>query len=317
MNPRTRHPGLATARAARARGAFALLIVLLLGFVAGISLAILLLRSAAAARAAQSQVDGYRLHHVQAGLRHVAEVWAQMFRRVPERESVEAVIGFDLVLEDGSTLEVRFKDMQGALREATTDLPEDANRVLTTAADSIVDSGRASAKTIRKRGPGRVSLNSAEPEVLTAIASAVSADASAAAFASAVTEKRAAGRIEARDVAMLVAAAGLPPSEASLLQNCLTTEPQLWFVTAALRSRLEGVTERQGGLVLGTIRTASPAAGAAAAGTDAGTNPAAAATSVATGGATGQSVNWTVLTWTKLPLRGDTDSQTDWSESGL
>lgn len=308
MNPSARHHERRGAR----RG-FALLIVLLLGFVAGIALSILLLRSAAAARAAQSQVDGYRLHHVQAGLRHVAEVWAQMFRRVPERDTADAVIGFDLVLDDGTTLEVRFKDMQGALREDTTDLPEDANSVLEAAARVIVQEGKATAKTIRRRGPGRVSLHTAEADVLTAIASAVSADANAAAFASAVTDKRATGRIEAKDVPILVTAAGLPPDDAALLQNCVTTEPQLWFVTATLRSEVSGVTERQGGLVLGAIRTIAPAAGAM----DAGTNPAAAATSVATGGPGGQSVNWTVLTWTKLPLRGDTDDREGWPEGGL
>lgn len=307
------HPG------ARGRG-FALLLVLLVGFVAGVAISILLLRSASADRAAQSQIDSYRLHHTQAGLRQVTEVWAQLFRRIPERDVPGATLGFDLVVPAGPRLEVRFRDVQGSIREETTDLSDEANLALNRAAAELMQSGGgASVGTlgprrdgVRRRGPGRVSLMTAPVEVLEAVVRGVSPDANPSAFAAAVTQRRAAGKIEPKDVPDLVTQAGLNTQDAEILTNCVTADPSLWYVTATLRSDLTGeMLDRQGGLVLGTIRSAIAAVGVdtrALTDQSSAAPPAAGNAVAAAGLTTGAAVNWTVLTWEKLPLREDSEA---------
>lgn len=300
------------ARPARGRG-FALLLVLMVGFVAGVGISILLLRSAMADRAAQSQIDSYRLHHTQAGLRQITEVWAQLFRRVPERDVPGAVIGFDLVLSSGPRLEVRFRDVQGSLREETSDLSDEANLALNRAANEFIqNAGTLGPRRdlVRRRGPGRVSLMTAPAEVLEAVVRGVAPNSNPAAFAGAVIQKRQAGKIDPKDVQEFVVQAGLSVEDAAILTDCVTADPQFWYVTATLRSDLTGeILERQGGLVLGTIRSAIAAVGIdTRTMTDQGSSvPQAAGTAVAAAGlSSGASVNWTVLTWEKLPLREET-----------
>jgi hypothetical protein len=310
--------------AARRRG-YALLIVMMLGFVTVTVMAIMLSRSGEAARSAQMLIDGYRLHHMQAGLRQVSEVWASLAKREPSRDVPGSVIGFDVVLEDEATLELRFKDVQGALRFEATDGSDEANAALTRAAEIIRTTGRAGAATLRRRGPGRVSLHSAPAEVLVAVVQGIDPRGGAAGFADRVVQLRSGKRLDQNDYELLIADAGLSTKDAEILRECVTIDTSLWFVTTTVRTPRDGVIDRQGGLVLGLIRSAI-------AQTDAGlpagaTAPTAAATAASVTAnmnrAAGQNVSWTVLTWTKLPLRSDqgdslTDElRSDWSIPGL
>lgn len=281
------------ARRHGAERAFALPLILLIGLVAGASMAILLTRAAQTSRAAQVQIDGYRQQHTQAGIRVMSEVWSQFFKRVPEREGPGAVLGYDITLGDGPRMQVRFIDAQGALRLEVSDVPVDVATVLNEASRRVRSgvSPSAASRLIRDRGPGRVSLNSASVEVLDALAEA--AGGSGAGFSSAALSKRATGYIQASDVRSIVAASGLAGAEADRLEQCVTASPQLWVLTTTVRSAAGEIIDRQGGLVLGTVRMAAQTAGASPG--DAPT-PAAALASAGSSLAT-----WSVLTWAAFP----------------
>lgn len=282
-------------RACRHRSdrAFALPLILLIGLVAGASMAILLTRAAQTSRAAQVQIDGYRQHHTQAGIRVMSEVWSQFFKRAPEREGPGAVLGYDITLSDGPRMQVRFIDAQGPLRLDVSDMPVDVANVLNEASRRIRGgvSPSAASRLIRDRGPGRVSLNSASVEVLEALAEA--AGGSGAGFSSAVLNKRATGYIQPTDVRAIVAASGLAGPEADRLEQCVTASPQLWVLTATIRSAAGEIVDRQGGLVLGTVRMAAQAPGT---GLGDAPTPASALASASSSLAT-----WSVLTWSAFP----------------
>lgn len=279
----------------RRRGrAFALPLILLVGLVAGASMAILLTRAAQASRAAQVQIDGYRQQHTQAGIRVMSEVWSQFFKRVAEREGPGAVLGYDIALGDGPRMEVRFIDVQGSLRLEVSDLPPEPARVLNEASQRIRTSGpwaRGKERFIRERGPGKISLNAAPVEVLDALGEA--AGGSGAAFASAVLSKRALGYIQPTDVRGIIASGGFTGTQAEHLEQCVTASPQLWMLTATIRSAAGEVVDRQGGLVLGTVRMATPTPG---------TSPGDAPTPAAALAAAGSTLaTWSVLTWSAFP----------------
>ncbi len=286
---------------ARTRRAFALPLILLIGLIAGASMSILLMRAGAAARASQAQIDGYRQHHTQAGLRVMSEVWAQFFKRVPEREGPGAVLGYDVVLSDGPRMEVRFIDAQGSLRLEAADLPVDKAALLNDASKRVratraIGGAGGGQRLIRNRGPSRVSLNAAPTEVLEVLAEA--AGGSGAGFSSAVMNKRAMGYIQPSDVRAMITASGLSGPEADRLEQSVTASTQLWVLIATIRSANGEVLDRQGGLVLGTVRTvAASAVGGAG---DAPT-PAAALAS-----ASASLAGWSVLTWSALP-KGSSD----------
>lgn len=325
------------------RAAFALPLVMLVSFFAVGALAIMMERQSAVRLAVARQVDGYRQHHTQAGLRQLLSAWSQLYVYNDERRQAKGVIGVDIILDSGATgggggkVELRLYDAQGPIRRRTVDLDPDVNDVLTAAAQALAGSSSSRAGSrggqrgtsasamdglptgddlFRDRGPGQVSLDSASPEVLAAIATAVDPSASGKAFADAVVQFRADKRIAPADVRNLTLSTGLPEEKLRLLEQCLVAEPSLWMAIATLTTPSGEVLERQGGLVLGIVKNNNSRIGQGARGgmttlpaTNPSGSPAGSSTPAAglgngpggTGGAPPS--NWTVLRW------GDVDER--------
>jgi hypothetical protein len=246
-------------RSGRRSGAFALPLVAMVAFIALIGLSILLERQAAARQASVRQIERYQQHHFQNGVRQVTDVWSNIFKLNEEKKKGNSgVIGYDLTVESGfgsgSGLEVRFTDAQGTVRKVTTDASENVNGLMNFAAESLIAAGMDGQRYLRERGPAAVSLNSAPREVLAALVRAISQEGQAEAFAAAVETKRSEKRIAREDVRELLTAAGLPQGQLSMLEEAVTAEPQLWKVEAVIRSSTGEVLDRQGGLLMGSVK---------------------------------------------------------------
>jgi|GEM_PF-1342619 len=297
--------GSSLGRSRRNTPAFVLPLVMMVGFFAVGALAVMVQRQSGARLSAARQINGYQQHHLQAGLRQLLAAWSSLNRVNEERRSSRGVIGFDIVVEGAfasGRMEVRLREAQGTLRHHTVDLDPDVNDVLSLAAERLSSAGADTSRFFRDRGAGQVSLDSAPPEVLMAIASAVSGDASSKAFAEAVVQLRTERRLTAGDIRNLTIATGLPDEQLRLLEQCIVVEPTLWQVLATTRTGTGSVVDRQAGLIVGVIRgSASGAApstvpGAAAA---PGSAAAAAAATTATGNLP-QANNWVFLQWANI-----------------
>lgn len=284
----------------RTATAFALPLVMFVSFFATAALAIMIERQSAARLAAARQIAGYQQHHMQAGLKQLQSAWSSLFRINDEKRQARGTIGYDIVVEgafSGGRVEIRLKDAQGTLRRRTIDLDPFVCQVLDAAADSIAGGKNTDASMLRDRGPGQVSLDSASSEVLMALAKAVDPAASAAAFAEAVVKMRTDKRLTSADLRSLTQTTGLGDDKLQLLEQCVVVDPTLWMMVATTRTANGDPADRQGGLVLGTLRGSG-------AGTTPGTpgSPAAASMPVGATNATsvGSATNWTFLTWGPL-----------------
>jgi hypothetical protein len=284
----------------RTATAFALPLVMFVSFFATAALAIMIERQSAARLAAARQIAGYQQHHMQAGLKQLQTAWSSLFKINDEKRQARGTIGYDIIVEgafSGGRVEVRLKDAQGSLRRRTIDLDPFVCQVLDAAADAIAGGKDFDPNTLRDRGPGQVSLESASPEVLMALAGAVDPAASAAAFAEAVLKMRADKRLTASDLRSLTQTTGLGDDKLRLLEQCVVVEPTLWMMVATTRSVGGDPADRQGGLVVGAIRGSGVGSTPGTPGAPAApTAPVGAASATSAGSAN----NWTILTWGPL-----------------
>lgn len=255
----TTPPRPAPRRSPPARG-FALLLVLFVAVVATIFLTILLERQSAVFMAVERQMAGYRDHHIKAGLRVITEVWSITFKLNAERKRSAAPLGYDLLLEGGTRIRVTLEDAQGSVRRRTLDLPPRAARAMNAAAALLEAQGPASARFVRDRGPGRVSLNAAPAEVLQAVVTALDPKASGEGFAQSVLTERALGPITTEKVKSLIAAAGVEADLAPVLESMLAVDPALFRLRADIFSGGR-LVDRQEGLATGALKPSFNTAG--------------------------------------------------------
>lgn len=277
MSTALHQPAHARLRAARA--GFVLPVVMLLVIVAGAVISLILARLGDMRRAVERQTETYRFHHTTAGLQEMLAFWTTLYQRSPAWDRNDAVMGFDLVLDDGARMEVRLEDAQGMLKLNNTAADPGVAATLNTAASLLQARGRAE-ESFRWRGPSRLSLQSAPPDVLEALVAAVSKDSDPASFSSAVMSRRSQGRLRAADIRELSTTARIDDVSRHRLEASLTTDPQVWRVTATAYDAAGNVFARQAGVALGAIKPE---------------------------GAFGGVASWTILSWGSADDPGSTD----------
>lgn len=248
------------ARARAVRPGFVLPVVMLLVLVAGAVVSLILARLGDMRRAVERQVQTYQFHHTTAGLQELLGFWTTLYQRSPAWDRADAVMGFDLLLDDGTRMEIRLEDAQGMLRLNNTAPDPGVAATLNTAA-SLLQARGYSEESFRWRGPSRISLQSAPPEVLEAIVAAVSKDADPASFSAAVISRRSQGRLRAADIRELTAAARIDDISRHRLEASVTTDPQVWRLSATAYDPLGRLIARQAGVALGTIKPEGTFAG--------------------------------------------------------
>ncbi len=235
-----------------ARRGFALPLVMLVLLVAAIALNIALQRQGLNRLATTRQMNGYEVHHLQAGLRELVEFWTTTFRRNPEIDPGSGQLGFDLTFNDGTRVEVRFTDAQGELKFENSPSDPAPAVILNAAADLLAAEGNT---RFRTRGPGRVSIQSAPLNVLAAIPRAIKPDADGNAFANDVLAARERGRIKQADLRDLTRVTGLADVELHRLEACIAVEPNYWRIDAkAFAPTRSQPLWHQVGLAMGVIR---------------------------------------------------------------
>ena len=120
--------------------AFALALVMMLSFVAAGILMILIERQGEARLAVARQIDGYREHHLRAGLRQISQAFFSFIPTDADKVFKGGVIGYDITVSAptySSRIKVQLTDVQGTLREATVDQGRELNEIYNHAADML------------------------------------------------------------------------------------------------------------------------------------------------------------------------------------
>lgn len=241
------------------RRAFALPLVLILALVGVLSAAVMLEREGAQRHTTARQINAYRAHHLERGIREIIDAWA--------RQTVSLGIGtmigadgrvMDLRLADGGTLSIFMADGQGSILTETAFLPDterrDAQAILEQLRLEAVQSnaGVPDPSWIRAVGPVRVSAASAPEPVLRAVLRSVFDERRADELLTLILEARADGEIAPNDIAAAVNNVGGEPRDRNRLMRVLTTSPDLWDVTIEFHAperawRSDGPIVRYGG----------------------------------------------------------------------
>lgn len=236
----------------RSRG-YALVLVLMLALFASALVTILLTRRGSSSIAVQQQSDAYVAHHIQAGLREFIPIVLQTTQRSERTTLAGGVIGFDLDFQQDLKMEVRLKDLGGAVLMSPDAVTSVRLGVMARAGLDLQQQGRLGLDYLRVFGPPRVSLHGAPPEVLAALARAVDQNADGEAFARAVTDLRAEKNIAPADVRSLVTKARVVGPRLELLEALVAAEPSYWWVEARVVGPSGREILRQGGFASGAL----------------------------------------------------------------
>lgn len=261
----------------RGGGAFAMPLVMLLALVSSLAVIGLMSRQTESRLAVERQVTGYESHHLQQGLKELTQFWLTVSKRTDGSKLATDVVGYDMRLKDGYTVEVRLYDAQGSLLRSLDPWGAIAGDPMDAASDALVEKGKANRSNVRFRGPAKLSIHAAPPEALEALAMAVDPSASGAAFADAVVRKRMERDLTQADITEVCGVSGLKDAALTKLQNLLVAESSFWRIEATLKSRTGTILQRQGGLANGQLKQSLM----------------------------GTSNSWAVLTWGPLPTKVD------------
>jgi hypothetical protein len=237
----------------RSRRAYALVLVLLLALFAAALVTILLTRRGTASTAVQQQSDAYVAHHIQAGLREFIPIVLQATQRSERTTLAQGLIGFDLDFQQDLKMEVRLKDLGGAVLMSPDAVTSVRLGVMARAGLDLQQRGLAGLDYLRVFGPPRVSLHGASPEVLSALARAVDSNADGEAFARAVIDLRTEKNINPADVRTLVTKARVAGPRLELLEALVAAEPSYWWVEARVVDSQGREVLRQGGFASGAL----------------------------------------------------------------
>lgn len=217
------------------RGGFTLPMVVLVLLIVGMLLVLLTQRMVDHALAARRQTDAYVFHHVSLGIQEAVEAWVDSNGRRSLAESLGPEgMAFELVVEGGQRVNVRFRDAQGLALGQLAGLRENqatlAAGVMVSLAEAIGPE-RAGAM-IRSDGPVAISVGSAPEEVLIAAVSSVTGGDGAADLVGEILRARETTILSEEELTGLIDAAGLEPTQANAIRQLLTASPQLWEVIA-------------------------------------------------------------------------------------
>jgi hypothetical protein len=161
-------------------------------------------------------------------------------------------LAFELSMPQGMTAKVYFEDAQGAALEDLRVLhgPEAAYaRRLLKALDEVPQpaEGQGRERVFREFGPAKLSVRTAEPAVLEALAQIVAPGSDARRFSRTLLDRRERAVLNPSDIRAIAIEAGLNGDDAAAAEMMLTTQPTLWRVTAEVVG--QGVRQRAQGLV--------------------------------------------------------------------
>lgn len=238
---------------ARAARAYALPLVILVALAASLAIGIVLSRHADSHLAVNRQVLLYRDHHRQMGMQELIDRWCVT---VVTRGSIRDQLGngglaFELVLPNGVTAKIYFEDAQGAALEDLRVLhgPDAAYaRRLVKLLDEQPGTDESLARLYRQFGPAKLSVHTAEPAVLEALAQViVPQGGDGRRFVHTLIDRRDRSDLNPSDIRAIAIESGLSGDEAAAAEMMLTTQPSLWRVTAEITG--QGIRQRAQGIV--------------------------------------------------------------------
>lgn len=215
--------------------AFALPIVLILGVVCSVMLAYMLQRQASQTGATQRELDAYAFAHATRGLGDTLDAWTKYHPRTPIAELIaEDGLAFNLAIERGQAVSIRLADGQGLALANLTGLSPDNVRVgreiLLKLRKDMKDNAP---RFVREDGPLAVSVNTAPPEVLSAVLQAITGDESGEGLVTDLLSRREAEGLIASDALQAaIDQSELSPEHKNRAKALLTASPALWRVIA-------------------------------------------------------------------------------------
>lgn len=254
-------PSASVARQRRSHPAFALPLVLILALTGSLAVAVLLERQGSATLSVKRQLDAYQSHHVSSGMREMIARWIKLMRgSLPDNLDADGR-AFTLELPRGYTVDVYMEDGQGAAVTDATQLIGRRREI----AEFMRAYVEATAKpeeldiALRSAGPGVVSVVTAPPIVLEALASACVEPEQVQSVVDALTRI---GAEAARPDLVQATSAGSPLTDLSIdsrarteIEAMITTSPTIYRVVCVERAPGGRVTWRAGGLMdLGAVR---------------------------------------------------------------
>jgi hypothetical protein len=222
---------------------FVLPIVILLSMVVGLMGALLLERMSAQARVVKRQLENYRLHHFERGVREVVSAWVQSLNAQPVTRMLEADgRALDLELPDGSVAVVYLFEGQGSLLSQPDGLTQQQREEGAAVVGELwaLSGGNPPAEWFRQVGPLAVSLRSAPDEVLQAIGRSVGGR-NAERFARTIVERRrSGGELTEQDLAAAINDAGWDAAQRDQVRRLVTIKPELWIAVIDVYSSPRG-----------------------------------------------------------------------------
>jgi hypothetical protein len=204
--------------------------VVLLALVVGIIAAVVLQRQAAQGLIVERQYRSYKSTHFERGLREVVGAWTDTLIGQPLVQLI-GVDGhtLDLDLPDGSWASIYLFDGQGSLLSRAGGLTPQQRTDMAGVLDALIARSEEDVDLawFRPVGPVKVSLMSAPPEVLEAIASYAGARAPRRVVGP-ILEARGAGEITQVDVETAYNAANLTPEQRAVMNRLVALQPDLW-----------------------------------------------------------------------------------------
>lgn len=263
MSQTHQKPALARAR----RRGFTLPLVVMVLLIVGMLLVLLTQRMVDQALAAKRQTDAYVFHHVSLGIQEAVEAWVDSNGKRPLIESLGPDgAAFELIVEGGQRVSVRFRDAQGFALGELSGLRENQAAIAAGVMVSLVEAlgPEKAGQYIRSDGPISVSVGSAPEAVLMAVVSSVTGGDGAEDLVAQLMRARETTILTEEELTGIIDGSGFEPDQANALRQLLTATPQLWEVVAEAEplpgSVLTAKRIRYGGLaqLSAQSRTRSP-----------------------------------------------------------
>lgn len=228
-------------RRASTRRAFVLPVVILAMLVVAITSAVMLQRGFAVTGTVNRQIASYRVQHAVRGLQEGVEAWLSQQRARTIAESLDDD-GLALTLEpgDGTRVGLYFFDGQGTARADGLAVAEDIRPDVDAIAEEVrrLYGPDGERRYLREAGPYAVSINSAEPELLVAMANVLAPEEQAADLADALVrllDLRGAETLGQEAITQVMNRVGISGAERTRVIRMLTPQPVLWEAIIVVR----------------------------------------------------------------------------------
>jgi hypothetical protein len=216
---------------ARDRG-FVMPLVVLLALVVGVMSALLLERISAQNRVVRRQVENYKLHHFERGVREVVGAWIVSLNGQPVTKMLdEDGRALDLDLTDGSTAVVYLFEAQGSVLSRPDGLTEQERVDGAAVVQELwrISGGEPPADWFRPVGPLAVSARTAPEEILLAIGRVAGGERAGQGFARELIRTREVSpELTEADLAGALQAAGIEGAARERALRLVRPKSDLW-----------------------------------------------------------------------------------------